>query len=161
MQTPGEDETARRREPSRCADRQRTDRERLGFKPGKFGYMANGFSPRSFTSRLGRRVFYCARYHRRAFASEVSWGVLVLTRSLIGLRASSSSITYPPVVPSENVTISPSSPSHSVVSIRIGPAAIGAVYSRFPRKSVSFCSRRSKPQNLTSIFKLQHYPAFR
>jgi hypothetical protein len=45
-------------------------------------------------------------------------------RSRTGLSASSSSTTYAPVVPSENDTINPSSPSGSVVSIRIGLAAI-------------------------------------
>jgi hypothetical protein len=42
---------------------------------------------------------------------------LVFVGSRTGLSASSSSTTYAPVVPSENVTINPSSPSGSVVSI--------------------------------------------
>jgi hypothetical protein len=53
-----------------------------------------------------------------------------LTRSRTGLSSSSSSTTYAPVVPSENVTISPSSPSCFVVSIRIATAAIERMYSR-------------------------------
>jgi hypothetical protein len=44
-----------------------------------------------------------------------------------GLNSRSSSVTYPAVVPSENVTINPSSPSRSTFSIRIG-SAIGRVY---------------------------------
>ena len=42
-----------------------------------------------------------------------------LTDSRIGLSNSNSSATYPPVVPSENVTIRPSSPSFSTFSICI------------------------------------------
>ena len=44
---------------------------------------------------------------------------LIFIRSRTGLSSSSSSITYPPVVPSENVTTSPSLPSNSTASIWI------------------------------------------
>ena len=46
---------------------------------------------------------------------------LIFTRSRTGLRCSSSSTTYPPVVPSENVTTIPSLPSNSTASIWISP----------------------------------------
>ena len=64
---------------------------------------------------------------------------LVLERSRTGLSASNSSTTYAPVVSSEKVTINPSSPSVSVVSIRIN-SAIGGVYHQPPRQSAQFCS---------------------
>jgi hypothetical protein len=49
------------------------------------------------------------------------------TGSRNGLNSRSSSVTYPAVVPSENVTMNPSSPSRSTFSIRIG-SPIGRVY---------------------------------
>jgi len=45
--------------------------------------------------------------------------LLIFKRSRTGLRSSNSSITYPPVVPSENVTIIPSAPSNSTASISV------------------------------------------
>jgi hypothetical protein len=78
-----------------------------------------------------------SRFYLRGF-----WGFLVFTRSRIGLSSSSSSTTYAPLVPSENVTINPSSPSGSVVSIRINSTVIKGVYSGSASKSVSFCSSR-------------------
>jgi hypothetical protein len=75
---------------------------------------------------------------------------LVFDRSRTGLSASSSSTTYAPVVPSENVTINPSSPSGSVVSIRIN-SAMRWVYPQPPRKSAQFCSVGSVDS------KLSHY----
>jgi hypothetical protein len=44
-----------------------------------------------------------------------------------GLNSKSSSTTYPALVPSEKVTIKPSSPSRSTVNIRTG-SAMGRVY---------------------------------
>ena len=89
-----------------------------------------------------RGFHLCVDYHRRAFTLEFFGGFLVVTRSRIGLSSSSSSTTYAPVVPSENVTINPSSPSGSVVSIRINSTVIKGVYSGSASKSVSFCSSR-------------------
>jgi len=45
-----------------------------------------------------------------------------LVQSLFGLSSMSSSTTYPAIVPSENVTIIPSSPSKSTVRIVTGEA---------------------------------------
>lgn len=44
---------------------------------------------------------------------------MTVTRSRTGLSASSSSTTYPPIVPSENFTSSPSGPSNSTANISI------------------------------------------
>jgi hypothetical protein len=49
-------------------------------------------------------------------------GFEAVTGSRCGLNSRSSSTTYPAVVPSENVTIKPSSPSSSTVRIRTGSA---------------------------------------
>lgn len=48
-------------------------------------------------------------------------GAVSLTASRMGLISSNSSTTYPHIVPSENVTISPSSPSYSALRMCISP----------------------------------------
>ena len=79
------------------------------------------------TVRIARREGYTLTSGRKAAGSRC------------GLNSRSSSVTYPAIVPSENVTIKPSSPSRSTVSICIG-SSIGKVYTEVESRAEPFCS---------------------
>jgi hypothetical protein len=70
--------------------------------------------------------------------------LLFPSRSRYGLSASSSSMTYPPIVPSENVTRSPSSPSNSTASSLI-PSRMRA---RIQPEGTAGCAKLLTKRNL-------------